>query len=136
MLERDAIFRDRLVGLMSALNGAEGKDKKLRRTIGAYARRLFTEAGARSWVDLKERADGPTYDSMLKLFQTQSEIASKSGDTHAVRTFEVLAISLIARRQTQADLLPGISFLDKFIDGCVSAARRSGTGILPIPRTH
>jgi hypothetical protein len=94
---------------------------------------MASEAGTRDWADLKARADGPTYDSMLKLFMKTSEQMSKSGDTVGVRAMEVLALSLVARRQEQADLEPGVGFLDTFIKNCGAAARRRGATFLPIP---
>ena len=63
MEDRDIIFRDKLTSLLSDLNGGEGRDKKLRRTIGMYSDKLAQEAGAKDWQDFKERAVGPTYDS-------------------------------------------------------------------------
>jgi len=129
--ERDLIFREKLIALMAALNGGEGRDRTLRRTIGTFADRLAKEAGTRNWADLKERADGPTYDSLLQLFSRQSEQLAKQDDTIGVRALEVLAISLIARRQYQADLLQGVDFLDRYIEECASNARRAGAQILP-----
>ncbi|MEP7241371.1 MAG: hypothetical protein ABI697_10840 [Devosia sp.] len=136
MAERDDIFRERLIAMVGAMHDAEGRDPKLRRTIGMYATRLFKEAGARDWGDLKQRADGATYDSLLQLFQTQSDAAEKSGDKAAVRAFEVLAVSLIARRQYQEDLIAGVQFLDKFIDLCVTVARRAGAQFIPLKRSR
>lgn len=124
MSERDIIFRERLIAVVSDLNGGGSKDKDLRQLVGSYAARMAREAGARDWADLKERADGATYDSALKLFQAQSEAAQKKGLTRDVRAFEVLGISLIARRQEQADLRPGITKLDEFIANCERRARR------------
>lgn len=132
--ERNDIFRDRLIALNSELNAGLNNDKTLRRLVGLYALRLPLDAGARDWADLKARADGPTYDSMLRMFQRHSEDAQKRGETTAVRAFEVLAISLVARRQHQADLLPGVTFLDKFIDNCVTRARRANGQFVPAAR--
>ena len=132
MHERDTVFRDRLIQVLSGLRGTGRKDAELRKLIGAYVMRMAREAGVRDWADLKERADGSTYDSMLKLFQTQSAAASKSGDAKAVRAFEMLALSLISRRQTQADLVPGVEQLDKFIANCAAAVRRAGIISIPI----
>ena len=136
MNERDQIFRERLVGLMSALNGGEGRDRSLRRMIGTYSNKLARDAGVRDWADLKQRADGPTYDSLLKVFQTQSAELAKRGDTIGVRAFEVLGISLIARRQYQADLMPGINFLDRYIEECATNARRAGAQFIPSARSR
>lgn len=131
MEDRDIIFRDKLTALMGELNGGEGRDKKLRRTIGMYSDKLAQEAGAKDWGDLKQRADGPTYDSLLRFFQTQTEFMLKHKDTEGARALEVLAISLISRRQYSDDLQAGITFLDRFIAECARNARRVGAQVLP-----
>ena len=136
MNERDQIFRERLIALMSELNTGEEITGKLRRMLGAFANRLTKDAGARDWADLKERADGPTYDSLLRLFQRESERAHKAGDNLMERSMEVLAISLIARRQYQADLTPGIVVLDKFIGVCEGVARRKNAQFIPVSRLN
>ena len=69
--------------------------------------------------------------SMLQLFQKQSEAAQKRGDAVVMRAMEVLALSLVARRQYQADLLPGIGFLDGYIGNCAARLRKSpGSGFI------
>lgn len=133
--ERNQIFRERLVAVMSDLNAGAAKDKQLRRRVGIIADRLVREAGTRDWVDLKERADGPTYDSLLTLFQRQSVDLQKTGDTTGVKAFEVMALSLIARRQYQADLATGVTTLDKWIGECLVHARRAGAQFIPAART-
>ena len=134
MNERDQIFRERLIALMSELNTGEEITGKLRRMLGAFANRLTRDAGARDWADLKERADGPTYDSLLRLFQRESERAVTNEDELMARSMEVLAISLIARRQYQADLVPGVIMLDKFIGVCEGVARRKNAQFIPVRR--
>ena len=136
MEDRDIIFRDKLTSLLADLNGGEGRDKKLRRTIGMYSDKLAQEAGAKDWQDFKERADGPTYDSLLKFFQTQSEQMLKHNDTEGARALEVLAISLIGRRQTAPELLAGMDFLDRYIAECARNARRKGARVLPATSRH
>ena len=63
---RDQIFRERLVELIVLLKGPEGHKPGFRNRIGALATKMARDAGARNWSDLKARADGPTYDSMLR----------------------------------------------------------------------
>ncbi|HEX4297857.1 MAG TPA: hypothetical protein VHZ56_07525 [Devosia sp.] len=133
MNERDTVFRERLVALMTDLNGPEGKERPLRRMVGAYAKRLYSEAGARDWTDLKGRADAKTYDSMLNLFQRESEKALRDDDKVSARAFEVLALSVIARRQQQDDLVRGIELLDKYITQCITLAERTRTGFVHVP---
>ena len=134
--ERNQIFRERLVALMTDLNSGTGKDKQLRRRVGIIADRIVREAGTRDWTDLKDRADGPTYDSLLNLFQRQSLDLQKTGDSMGVKAFEVMAISLIARRQYQADLAAGVTTLDKWIGECLVHARRAGAQFIPAARTR
>jgi hypothetical protein len=134
MLERDQVFRERLIALTEQLNAGANNDKKLRQTVGLYASRMPRDAGARDWADLKQRADGSTYDSMLKLFTTQAEEAHRRGDTSIMQAMEVLALSLIARRQYQPDLAPGVGFLDKFIERCATRARRANAQFIPLKR--
>ncbi|MGV3492155.1 MAG: hypothetical protein ACO1OG_12640 [Devosia sp.] len=126
MTERDAVFRDKLIALMTALNGAEGRSPALRRALGSFAHRIAKEAGAKSWADLKRRADGPTYDSLLALLQRQGADFAKARDTNSLRALEALGLSLVARTQSQGDLVPGVGFLDRLIEDCESAYRRSG----------
>ncbi len=121
--ERDAIFRERLVAVMTALNGGEGSDPAVRRIVGSYAYKMAKEAGAKNWSDLKARADGPTYDAMLRIFEEQSSKMQQAGDTKGVRGLEALALSLIARHQTQNELTPGVGFLDRFIEECAAQVR-------------
>jgi|GEM_PF-2662530 len=123
MDERDAIFRGRLIAVMTALNGGEARDAALRRLVGGYTHRITRELGVRSWAELKRRADPATYDSLLALFERESARMHAEGDAKGVRALEALALSLIARHQKQADLVPGVSFLDSFIDTCAGAVR-------------
>lgn len=131
MHERDAIFRDKLTALMVDLNAGEGRDKKLRRTIGMYSDKFAKDAGAKDWQDLKNRADGATYDSLLGYLQAESAIMLKHRDMEGVRAFEVLAISLIARRQYAEEVQVGIDHLDRYIAECARNARRKGAHVLP-----
>ena|SRR5689334_16731315 len=128
MNERDQVFRDRLIAVMTELNTNGLRDPELRKKLGGMARRLYRDARARSWADLKERADASTYDSLLKLFQQYSQDAARNGDQVSVRATELLAISLIARRQYQDDLKPGVDALDQFIAETAAAAG-DGPGI-------
>ena len=123
MAERDDIFRERLVAVMTSLNSGEGRDPAVRRIVGSYAYRMAKESGAKNWADLKARASGPTYDAMLKIFEEQSTKMQQAGDTKGVRGMEALALSLIARYQKQGDLVPGVGFLDRYIDECASLVK-------------
>lgn len=133
MDDRDEIFRDRLTTVMAALHTGEGRDPAVRRIVGSYAYRMTKEAGVKSWADLKARADGPTYDAMLKIFQEQSTKMQGAGDTKGVRGLEALALSLIARHQKQGDLVPGVGFLDRYIESCATLAKPAAKVVVTTP---
>ena len=130
---RDQVFRTRLVAVMAALNSGESRDPAVRRIVGSYAYKMAKEMGAKNWADLKARADGPTYDSMIRIFQEQSAKMHQAGDDKAVRGFEALALSLIARHQKQADLVPGVGFLDRYIEECATLAKPAARVVVTAP---
>jgi len=119
---QDAVFREKLVALMTALNGGESRDIAVRRVVGSVAYQLVKRLGAKSWGDLKLRADGDVYDIILRTFQAESEKFAKTGNDKGVRGVEALAVSMIARHQAQPDLNPGIGFLDRYIEDCMALA--------------
>ncbi|MBN9348826.1 MAG: hypothetical protein J0I48_21930 [Devosia sp.] len=133
MAERDEIFRSRLIAVMTALNGGEGRDPAVRRIVGSYAYKLAKDAGAKNWADLKARASGPTYDEMLRIFAEQSARMQQAGDNKGVRGLEALALSLIARHQKQGDLVPGVGFLDRYIDECASLVKPAAKVVVTTP---
>lgn len=117
MMERDYVFRDRLMTLVEQLRNDPDIQKVYRRVARA-SYQMVKEADARDWEDLKERADGHTYDSMLQLFDQHKQSAAANDDTPMQRAMDVLALSLVARRQDQPDLQPGIDYLNKIIAMC------------------
>jgi hypothetical protein len=132
--ERDQVYRERLVSLIAEIKERAGNDRRIRRLIGAYADRMSKDAGARNWADLKARADDPTYDSMLNMFQREAASAAKADDPKTVSALEVLGISLVGRHQNQADLLPGMVFLDKYIAESEVMAARANARFVPVKR--
>jgi hypothetical protein len=133
MADRDDIFRDRLIAVMTALNGGDGRDPAVRRIVGSFAYRMARESGARNWAELKTSANAPTYDSMLRIFSEQSSKLQQAGDTKGVLGLEALALSLIARHQTQGDLLAGVGFLDRYIEQCATLVKPAAKVVVTTP---
>ena len=133
MEERDKIFRERLVSLMTVLNGTEGRDPALRRAVGSFAYKLTKQVGAKNWTDLKMRVDAASYDSMLRLFTEQGAAFHESGDKAGARGVEALALSLVARHQKQSDLVPGVRFLDRFIEICTALVKPAAKVVVSTP---
>jgi hypothetical protein len=123
--DRDAIFRERLIAVMTALNGGEARDVTVRGVVGGFGHQLVKRFGAKNWGDLKMRADGEVYDILLNSFRAESEKFSREGNEMGVRGMETLALSIVARHQGQPDLMPGVNFLDRYIEECVELATPS-----------
>jgi hypothetical protein len=132
--EQDAIFRERLIAVMTALNGGEGRDVAVRRVVGGFGYQLIKQFSAKNWADLKLRADGEVYDLLLNSFKNESEKFSREGNQKGVRGMEALALSMVARHQKQSDLLPGVGFLDRYIEECVVLATPPGKVIVKTVR--
>ena len=62
------------------------------------------------------------YDILLNSFKAESEKFNREGNEMGVRGMEALALSVIARHQSQPDLMPGVNFLDRYIEECVGLA--------------
>jgi hypothetical protein len=130
MTERDELFRDRLISLVGDLHGGEARDPELRRALGMQAFRLYSTGSARNWADLKQRADDPTYDSLLRMLQSEGEAAGANGNKTTMRACEILGVSLIARTRHLTDLEPGVEYIDKLIDSAAKVAKKSGAFFL------
>ncbi len=126
--DRNDIFRERLIAVMTALNGGESRDPTVRNVVGGFGHQLVKRFGAKNWSDLKLRADGEVYDILLNSFKAESEKFSREGNQMGVRGMETLALSVIARHQSQPDLMPGVSFLDRYIEECVDLATPADEG--------
>ncbi len=133
MEERDKLFRQRLIAFMTSLNGGEAKDVELRRAVGLYAYRLAKQARAKNWSELKTRADATAYDSLLQDLTEQTEVREREGDKAGVRAIEALTLSLVARYQRQNDLVPGVGFLDRFIESCASLVKPTAKVVISTP---
>jgi hypothetical protein len=121
--ERQKIFRGRFLALMSGLT-THRTDPKLRAMIGTAGYGIVAETGALSWSDLKARADGPTYDKVLAALSDNAADMARKKEGRGVRAFEVLAVSMISRHQSEKDLVEGVKMLDSYIDDCVTTARK------------
>ncbi len=120
--ERQKVFRGRFVAVMNGLKTLR-TNPKLRAFIGTAGNALVTETGAQGWSDLKARADGQTYDKVLDALRNNAADMARKKEAHGVRAFEVLAVSMISRRQSDEDLIEGVKLLDSYIDDCVTTAR-------------
>ncbi len=122
------MFRQRLVAVMKTLHGGGASDPQVRRVIAVFAVQLVQQIGVRSWGELKAKASGTEFNQMLKIFSDESAKFQKADDEKGVLALEALALSLVAREQTQQrDLVPGVGFLDGYIEECLAMVRPAGS---------
>ncbi|MEQ1769616.1 MAG: hypothetical protein ABL879_07220 [Devosia sp.] len=120
-----ARFAKQLHELMAGLQVSR-REPELRMMIGSVATRFVNDAKARGWADLKQRIDSRSYDILLKSIQDNGNRFAKEGNKEAVRAFEAVGVSLIARAQMSADLIPVVKLLDEYIQRCMVMVRKQG----------
>lgn len=124
---REQVFREKLIEIVSFLND-DKSDNALRGRVGTFADDLMRQSKVESWTDYKAALNDPTYYAVLKLFEAESEKAAARKDIATMRALEILGTSLIARTQDQPGLLPGIDYVDNYIQRYATAVSRHRTG--------
>ncbi|MEO6394849.1 MAG: hypothetical protein ABIO40_02960 [Devosia sp.] len=118
-----AEFRRRLHALMSALKISR-RNPKLQALIGTMGLSAVSDAKAQGWADLKQRLGAPGYDALLKAMQKSAADLKQKGVTDGPRALEVLAVSIIARRQHDPELEQPVRVLDDYVEACIATAKR------------
>ncbi|MEQ1901305.1 MAG: hypothetical protein ABL866_11285 [Devosia sp.] len=116
------LFRKRLHELMAGLTISE-REPELRGIVGRAAGQLLTDTKTDSWMHLKSALDGKSYDVILAALQKGGAEMKAAGRPLGIRAFEAIGVSLIARRQNEADLNPIVAMLDDYIEKCIVAVR-------------
>ena len=132
MATKEEDFKDRFVSVLQDLRGNGGKDPEAMFLIGSLAARLVDRARQPSWAAYKANMTPPVYAKLLSDFQQQGNDFHKEGKAKHAYAIQVLAISLIARTQTDPDVRTGEAFLDDML-GFLIAAYRKAQATAPKP---
>jgi hypothetical protein len=132
MATKEEDFKERFVAVLQDLRTNGGKDPEAMFLIGSLAARLVDRAKQPSWATYKASMNRESYDKLLGDFQQQGNGFQKDGKAKHAYAVQVLAISLIARTQNDAEVRAGDSLLDDML-GFLIAAYRKAEAMTPKP---
>ena len=132
MATKEEDFKDRFVAVLQDLRGNGGKDPEAMFLIGSLAARLIDRASQPNWAAYKANMTPPAYAKLLSDFQQQGNDFHKEGKAKHAYAIQVLAISLIARTQSDPDVRSGDGLLDDML-GFLIAAYRKAEAMTPKP---
>lgn len=132
MASKEEDFKDRFVAVMQDLRSNGGKDPEIMFLIGSLAARLLDRAQQPTWAAYKANMAPSVYTKLLSDFQKQGNDFHREGKTQHAYAIQVLAISLIARTQSDPDVRSGDGLLDDML-GFLIAAYRKAEAMTPKP---
>lgn len=132
MATKEEDFKDRFVAVLQDLRTNGGKDAEAMFLIGSLAARLLDRAKQPTWAAYKAALAPEAYNKLLGDFQKQGNDFHREGKTRHAYAIQVLAISLIARTQTDPEVRAGNGLLDEML-GFLIAAYRKAEAMTPKP---
>jgi len=127
MPSKEQDFKERLVAVMRDLDANVRDDPEAMWLIGSLAARLVDLYKLRTWTAFKARLVPEAYDRLLKDFEEQGNDYHRGGKAKAAYAIQLLAISVIARTQSDLDVKQGEQLLDGVIDSMVATYRKALT---------
>lgn len=132
MATKEEDFKERFVAVLQDLRTNGGKDPEAMFLIGGLAARLVDRARQPSWAAYKANLAPPVYAKLLSDFQKQGNDFHREGKAKHAYAIQVLAISLIARTQNDAEVRAGDSLLDEML-GFLIASYHKAQATAPKP---
>lgn len=125
MSTKEQDFKDRLVAVMRDVKENLPHDPEAAWMIGSLAGRLVDAYKLKSWGAFKAALSRQAYDQLLKDFEQQGNGYHKEGKAKAAYAIQLLAISTIARTQTDPEVKEGEKLLDGIINSMIAAYRKA-----------
>lgn len=125
MATKEEDFKERFVALLQDLRSNGGKDPEAMFLIGSLAARLVDTAKQPSWAALKGTMTPQAYAKLLSDFEAQGNAFHQQGKPKQAYATQVLAISMIARTQNDADVRAGEGLLDEILGFLIAAYRKA-----------
>lgn len=123
MSTKEDDFKERFVALMQDLRENATKDAEATWLIGSLAARLIDLYKLKTWSQFKAALTPPAFNKLLKDFETEGNGFHRQGKKKAAYAVQVLAVSLIARTQTDEQVRAGDGLLDEMIQTMVAVYR-------------
>lgn len=125
MSTKEQDFKDRLVAVMRDLKDNIAHDAEALWMIGNLATGLVDLYKVKTWSQFKARLTPQAYDQLLRDFEQQGNGYHKEGKATAAYAIQLLAISTIAKTQTDPEVKQGEQLLDGIINGMVATYRKA-----------
>lgn len=125
MSTKEQDFKERLVAVMRDVKENIRDDAEAMWMIGSLAARLVDVYKVKSWGQFKAKLTSEAYDQLLKDFEQQGNAYHKEGKAKAAYAIQLLAISTVARTQTDPEVKHGEQLLDGIINGMLTNYRKA-----------
>lgn len=125
MSTKEQDFKDRLVAVMRDVKENLPHDPEAAWMIGSLAARLTDINKLKSWGEFKASLSRVAYDQLLKDFEQQGNTYHQEGKAKAAYAIQLLAISTIARTQTDPEVKQGEELLDGIINSTIAGYRKA-----------
>jgi hypothetical protein len=125
MSTKEQDFKERLVAVMRDVKDNIRDDAEAMWMIGSLAARLVDVYRVSSWGQFKASLTSQAYDQLLKDFEQQGNAYHKEGKAKAAYAIQLLAISTVARTQTDPEVKHGEQLLDGIINGMLTNYRKA-----------
>lgn len=125
MSTKEQDFKDRLVAVARDLRENGVEDPEAVWMIGRLATRLVELYRLKGWTEFKAQLTREAYDRLLKDFEEQGNGYHRDGKPKAAYAIQLLAVSVIARTQTDPQVKQGEQLLDGMINRMITAYRQA-----------
>lgn len=132
MASKEEEFKDRFVAVLQDLRSSGGQDPEAMFLIGSLAARLLDRSNQPSWAAYKSSITPPAYAELLGSFEKQGNGFHQQGKAKHAYAIQVLAVSMIARIQDDAEIRVGDGLLDEML-GFLIATYRKAKALDPQP---
>lgn len=115
-ISEEESFKPKFLGLVQEFADPVTADPQTMIAVGALARRIMDDAKVKSWAAFKRSHTRALHDATLRTFEKQGNALVKQGKLRTAYAIQVLAMSLIAATQADAEVQSLNGKLDAIID--------------------
>jgi len=112
-LEED--FKSRFAVVLKDLMDNGHKDPEAMWLMGSLAARIMNDVKMNDWSEFKTSLTKEGYDALLNAFQRQGQELHSSGNQKAAYAVQAIAVSVVASKMTDPDVISGNELMDEFI---------------------
>ena len=122
-MTKEAEFKQRLVVVIADLHEQGMEDGEAMFLLGSGAARVCDALKQPGWAALKQSISSHDHDRLLEQCRIEGNAFVAKGQHKAAYAIQALALSLVARTQTDPDIRPGEELLDSVIDAALANYR-------------